>query len=71
VARKTENFAKWKGAADAVMLKIYGIDLDDAGVDDERLKSHWTSGEAPEKFVEWFGEKYDLISKRDMGIEGW
>jgi hypothetical protein len=29
------------------------------------------AGEAPRDFVEWFGGKYDLISKRDMGIEGW
>jgi len=68
---KTRDFVKWKNTADAVMLKIYGIDLGDAGIDDERLRSHWTTGETPETFVEWFGEKYDLLSKRDMGIEGW
>jgi len=68
---KLQDFAKWKAIADSVMLKVYGIDTDDAGIDDERLRSHWTDGEAPEKFVEWFAQKYDLTSKRDMGIEGW
>jgi hypothetical protein len=68
---KLQDFAKWKATADSVMLKVYGIDTDDAGIDHERLISHWTGGEAPEKFVEWFGQKYDLTSKRDMGIEGW
>ena len=71
MASKTASFAKWKSSTNSVMLKIYGIDLVDAGIDDERLKSHWTTGEAPEKFVGWFAEKYDLTSKRDIGIEGW
>lgn len=65
------DFIKWKRTADTVMLRIYGIDTDDAGIEDERLRSHWITGEAPEAFVEWFAQKYDLISKRDIGIEGW
>jgi hypothetical protein len=68
---KIEPFEKWKSAADAAMRKIYGIDSEDAGLDDQWLRIHWATGEAPESFVRWFGEKYDLISKRDMGIEGW
>jgi hypothetical protein len=53
------------------MSKIYGIDREDAGIDDEGLRSHWSAGEMPESFVEWFAQKYDLISKRDVGLEGW
>lgn len=53
------------------MLKIYGIDTNEADLDDERLRSHWVTGEAPDAFVEWFAQKYDLKSKREMGIEGW
>jgi hypothetical protein len=71
MAGATTDFAEWKSDTDAVMLAIYGIDTDDAGVDDDRLKSHWSMGQPPDEFVQWFGEKYDLISKRDMGIEGW
>ena len=57
--------------ADAVMLAIYGINTDNTGFGDEYLRSHWAYGETPEAFVEWFAQKYDLISKRDMGVEGW
>jgi len=63
------SFLTWKATADSIMKKAYGIDTNDAGIDDERLRDHWGTGEAPEKFVEWFAEKYDLLSKREMGIE--
>jgi hypothetical protein len=66
-----QSFERWRKASDAFMSKIYGIDTDDAGLDDEWLKSHWSSGDTPQDFVEWFGRKYDLTSKRDAGIEGW
>lgn len=58
-------------AADAVLSTIYGIDMNDAGLDDERLRTHWSSGETPNEFVHWFGQKYDLITKREIGIERW
>jgi hypothetical protein len=66
-----KDFIKWKSATDSVMAAIYGIDTNEAGLDDERLRSHWIANETPDAFVEWFARKYDLISKRDMGIEGW
>jgi hypothetical protein len=65
------GFGEWRKAIDAVMSDIYGIDSDDAGLDDGWLKSHWRSGETPQTFVEWIGRKYDLTSKRDAGIENW
>ncbi len=71
MADKTIDFEEWKSATDTVMSVIYGIDTNDAGVDDEWLRNHWIAGEAPREFVEWFGCKYDLISKRDMAVEGW
>jgi len=58
------SFKKWRRAADAVMSDTYGINTDDAGLD-EWLKDHWRSGEAPGSFVEWFGRKHDLTSKRE------
>ena len=68
---KIGNFLDWKSVANSIMLKIYGIDTNEADLDDERLRSHWVTGEAPDAFVEWFAQKYDLKSKREMGIEGW
>lgn len=35
----------------------------DAGIDHERLATHWASYDAPSEFVEWFGAKYDLDAK--------
>ncbi len=68
---QTRDFVGWKSDADSIMLKIYGIDTNDADLDDERLRSHWITGDTPDAFVEWFAQKYDLKSKREMGIEGW
>jgi hypothetical protein len=68
---ESERFAQWRNTADLIMSDVYGIDTEDAGLDDEWLKSHWSSGDTPQGFVEWFGRKYDLTSKRDAGIEGW
>ncbi len=56
-------FSRWKATVDSVMKKIYGIDTNDAGIEDERLSDHWSTGEAPEHFVEWFGE--NTISYRN------
>ena len=66
-----KDFLEWKKTTNSVMGASYGIDTNDAGLDDERLRSHWATGEAPEAFVEWFAQKYDLLSKREMGLESW
>ena len=65
------NFTEWRKATDIVMADVYGIDTDDSGLDEGWLEIHRRSGETPKNFVEWFGRKYDLASKRDAGIEGW
>ncbi len=65
------SFEKWRKAIDLVMSETYGINSDDAGLDDDWLKNHWRTGELSKDFVDWFGQKYDLISKRDAGVEGW
>jgi hypothetical protein len=65
------ELTEWRTTTDAVMSRIYGINTDDAGLDDEWLRSHWNAGETPDEFVRWFAQKYDLISKRSMGIDGW
>ena len=40
-----------------------GIDLSDAGADQEQIVRYWKGGQAPGDFVDWFGEKYDLITR--------
>jgi hypothetical protein len=54
------TFANWRTAADRRLKEIYSITLEDTGVDDEFLQTHWKDKEPPFEFVLWYGNKYDL-----------
>ncbi len=58
-------FREWRKAVDRHLKEIYGITIDDADINDERLGNHFQSSETPEDFVDWFGGKYDLDRKSD------
>ncbi len=62
------SFREWRNAVDRRLKDIYGITIDNAGIEDERLRSHWETKQSPWEFVEWFGNKYDLDSKNAFGI---
>lgn len=62
------SFREWQNAVDHRLKNIYGITIDDAGIEDERLKSHWEMKQSPWEFVEWFGNKYDLDPKSAFGL---
>ena len=62
------SFREWRNAVDRRMNDIYLITIDDAGIDDERLTSHWEMKQSPWEFVEWFGNKYDLDPKSEIGL---
>lgn len=62
-----EPFENWKRDIDAVMSDGYGINTAEAGIDDDRLRQHWTQKQSPEAFVEWFAAKYDLTPISDWG----
>jgi hypothetical protein len=57
---KNKGFDNWREQVDRIFLKEYGIDLEDAGADDESLIKAFDDDETPKEFVEWFGNKYDL-----------
>jgi hypothetical protein len=65
-AWKEISFSEWRKAVDERMLDIYVITIDDSGVDDEYLMSHWQMKQSPYEFVEWFGMKYDLTPRSDL-----
>jgi hypothetical protein len=44
------------------------ITIDDAGIDNGFLTSHWEMKLSPYEFVEWFGNKYDLDPKSAVGL---
>jgi len=54
--------AKWRAAVNRRLKSVYAITINDAGIDDEFLTSHWELKQSPFEFVEWFGTKYDLDS---------
>lgn len=51
----------WIVAVDRLLKRDWCISVNDAGLDDEDLTRHWRDGDAPEAFVAWFAEKYDLV----------
>jgi hypothetical protein len=60
------SFAEWRKAVDERMLDIYVITIEDSGVDDEYLMSHWQMKQSPYECVEWFGIKYDLTPRSEI-----
>jgi hypothetical protein len=62
------SFAKWRSAVNRRLKEIYAITIDDVGVDDDFLTSHWEMKQSPYEFVEWYGIKYDLDPKSAVGL---
>ena len=52
----------WVKEVDRIMLEEFCIDLSDAGADRADVLRYWKWGRDPDDFVDWFGEKYDLIT---------
>ncbi|NEU98811.1 hypothetical protein [Bradyrhizobium uaiense] len=61
------TFTEWRAAVDRRLEDVYAISIDDAGIDDALLRSHWEEKEAPFEFVSWFGNKYDLDPSQMFG----
>ena len=53
----------WVKEVDRIMLEEFCIDLSDAGADRADVLRYWKFDECPGEFVDWFGEKYDLITR--------
>jgi hypothetical protein len=53
---------------DRRLKDIYLITIDDAGIDDEMLASHWQMKQTAYEFVEWYALKYDLDPKYAVGL---
>jgi hypothetical protein len=53
-------FIEYWEAVDAAMLKFFGIDTSDAGIDEALIASAQEENQTPEDFVRWYGGKYDL-----------
>jgi hypothetical protein len=60
-------FIDYWNAVDAAMLKFFGIDTGDAGIEADRIAAAQEEGDTPEDFALWFGEKYGLTLLSERG----
>ena len=60
-------FIDYWDAVDAEMLKFFGIDTCDAGIEADRIAAAQEEGDTPEDFALWFGEKYGLTLLSEQG----
>ena len=61
-------FIDYWNALDATMLKFFGIDTWDAGIEADRIAAAQEEGDTPEDFALWFGEKYGLTLLSEWGV---
>lgn len=53
----------WVKEVDRILLEEFCIDLSAAGAHRDDVLRYWKFEESPADFVDWFGEKYDLITR--------
>lgn len=62
------EFLDWRQAVDLRLEEVYAITIEDAGFDDEFLRTHWKDREPPFEFVSWFGNKHDLEPREPIWL---
>jgi Protein of unknown function (DUF3768) len=65
-----QSFIEYWEAVDAAMLKLFGIDTRDAGIDVDLIASAQEESQSPEEFARWYGDKYDLTYLDDAALYG-
>ena len=55
------DFKTWKKQVDELFRERYRTSWTDLCGDDTVLVAAKAAGDTPDKFVEWFAEKYDLV----------
>jgi hypothetical protein len=60
------SFLEYWNAVDAAMLKLFGIDTSDAGIDADAIASAQDESWTPEEFARWWGDKYYLDYVNDI-----
>lgn len=62
---KQQSFMDYWLEVDAALLKMFGIDSSDSGLDPNDLAAAQETGCSPEEFAHWYGDKYDLCYLED------
>jgi len=60
-------FIDYWDALDTAMLKFFGIDTGDAGIEADLIAAAQEEGDTPEDVALWFGEKYGLTLISEWG----
>jgi len=63
-------FIDYWDAVDAAMIRLFGIDTGDAGIEPDLIASAQEENTTPENFALWYGEKYGLQLKSELD-GGW
>lgn len=61
-------FPMWRHLVDQYFEFNYLVTIEDVGTSDSELQKFWIAGQKPLEYVEWFGEKYDLV-RHDRWLE--
>ncbi len=55
-----QAFIDYWHAVDAALMRHFGIDTADAGIEADLIAEFQQAGDTPEDFAHWYGKKYDL-----------
>lgn len=61
-------FDQWKWLVDQTLHLNFAIGIEDAGIDDSDLAKAYFHDLSPDEYVEWFGQKYDLVYCRELDL---
>ena len=57
--KKEIKFEDWKKELEKCLLERYCLPITE--IDEDSLSTAYEEGETPQEFVEWYGNKYDLL----------
>jgi Protein of unknown function (DUF3768) len=64
------SFMDYWNAVDKAMLKFFGIDTSDAGIEPDLIVSGQEACQTPEDFARWHGDKHGLDYRDDLKVMG-
>lgn len=60
MTKQPTSFINYWQAVDAALMRHFGIDTADAGIEADLIAQSQEAGDTPEDFAHWSGKKYDL-----------
>lgn len=56
------SYKIWSAQIDTLFRKQYCLTVTDIGFSDDMLIGHWKDGDEAQIFVDWFANKFNLVS---------